>query len=759
MNKILQVLILISSWLILHACQQEIEVTPQYRLPNEITIIPMVQDIEIDSGCFKISEETVILVWNDSTGGAQYLKSLIEASSNFSIPIIKIKENEFKDYSNYIILNNQSKTIGTEYYDLNIDSNRMAITAMTNVGVMHGIQTLRQLFVNAFHRKGKRDAWYLPSLRISDMPKFKHRGLLLDCSRHWFKKEVVKKYIDLLSLYKMNILHWHLTEDQGWRIEIDSYPKLTEIGAWRTELDGSRYGGFYSKTDIKEIVAYAAEREITIVPEIELPGHSQAAIAAYPPLSCTGREVEVANDWGVFKEIYCAGNDSVFHFIENVLDEVLELFPGKYIHIGGDEAPKFRWESCNKCQKRIKDNNLEDEHELQSYFIGRVEKYLNNKGRKLIGWDEILEGGLSDNATVQSWRGMEGGVLAAKSEHEAIMSPTSHAYFDYDLKSIDLEKVYHFDPIPKDLTIQETQYIIGGECNMWSEHVPNDSVLDTKVFPRLLAMSEVLWAYPEKRVYNKFYHRVQGQYPILEALGVQYGAETVPIIIDALVNDKKVSIEARPGHESLMIKYKWNCDTCQVYLLYQNPVKIIQSGTLQFLAFKNDSLYGVPVKQKVKHHKALGEVVVYKSLFNKWYESKRELALVDGRLGSIDFKDGCWQGFWGDDIVVTIDLGKNEKVSELETHFFQYNNSWIFIPTEIIFEGSRDGENFYELVKMKAKTNPKSRGKSIEGFSCKIEGVDLQYVRLRAKNIGKVPDWHEAAGSDAWLFIDEIVIK
>ena len=731
----------------------------EYKTPTDIQIIPQVQSMTIDSGCFKLSEQTVILVWNDSTNGAKYLKSLIEASSNFSIPIVKIEKEEFKNYSNYIMLNNQSKTLGNEVYGLGINSEMLAVSAMTNKGVMNGIQTLRQLFINDFHDGEKRDVWYLPSLRISDSPKFKHRGLLLDCSRHFFDKEVVKKYIDLLALYKMNILHWHLTEDQGWRIEIDAYPKLTEIGAWRTEMDGSRYGGFYSKEDIREIITYAKAREITIIPEIELPGHSQAAIAAYPYLSCTGKQVEVANDWGVFKEIYCAGNDSVFQFIETVLDEVLELFPSVYIHIGGDEAPKFRWEHCDKCQKRMKDYNLKDEHELQSYFIARVEKYLNKKGRKLIGWDEILEGGLSENATIQSWRGMEGGLKAANAKHDAIMSPTSHAYFDYDLKSIDLKKVYEFNPIPKGLWPDRYEYIIGGECNMWTEHVPNDSVLDSKVFPRMLAMSEVLWSNPEKRNYDDFYNRVQAQYPILEALGVKYGAETVPVSIDVILSSKAVSIKAKPGHHTLALTYKWNKDSSEQYLPYQSAIKLVKSGTISFQAFKNEEPYGLPVSQKFEYHKAIGEVVKYKHTYSQWYSSGGDAALVDSKLGSTVFKDGSWQGFWGDDIIVEVDLGNEVNISHLETHFYQYNNSWIFMPTSVVFEGSLDGKHFFELGKMNSKTDPKARGNNIENFISKVDNINTRYVRLTAKNIGKVPSWHEAAGSDAWLFIDEIVIK
>ena len=700
------ILLLLSS---IVSCNDQQKSIVEYRVENEISIIPKVDSLKILDGYFEISDQTVILVHNDPNNAALLLKALIDRASSFEIPIINIKNSQSTQFKNSIFVGQALKSFNMESYGLKVLKNEIVISGKSEEANINAVHTLRQLFINEFHFKEKRDQWFLPCVIISDEPRFKHRGLLLDCSRHFFGKEVIKKYIDLLSLYKMNVLHWHLTEDQGWRIAIDAFPKLTEIGAWRTELNGSRYGGFYTKADIREIVAHAKTRGVTVIPEIELPGHSQAAIASYPHLSCTGKQVEVANDWGVFKEIYCAGNDSVFQFLEAVLDEVLDLFPSKYIHIGGDEAPKFRWEHCDKCQKRMKDHNLKDEYELQRYFISRIETYLNANGRQLIGWGEILEGGLSPNATVQSWRGMEGGIAAAQDNHQAIMSPTSHAYFDYDLKSIDLEKVYNFDPIPKELPEESMRYIIGGECNMWTEHVPNDSVLDSKVFPRLLAMSEVLWSYPGERDYESFYKRVQKHYPLLSALNVRYGAETIPISLTTRIDDESVYVEAKPGHESLEIKYKWDGDS-STYQSYNSPLPLTRSGIMIFQAYKKDESYGMAVNQKLEYHKALGEVVVYKYLFNKWYESNKMLALVDGRLGSTDFKDGCWQGFWGDDIVVDIMLDTIQTINHLETHFYQYNNSWIFIPEYILFEGSLDGETFYELGTMKAKTDPKARG-------------------------------------------------
>jgi hexosaminidase len=560
----------------------------------------------------------------------------------------------------------------------------------------------------------------------------------------------------------MNVLHWHLTEDQGWRIQIDKYPKLTEIGAWRTELDGSKYGGFYTKEDIREIVDYAEERHVTVIPEIELPGHSQAAIAAYPHLSCTGKQVEVANDWGVFKEIYCAGNDSVFIFLEDVITEVMELFPSKYIHIGGDEAPKFRWENCHKCQGRLKHKLLVDEHELQSYFISRIEKFLNKNGRKLIGWDEILEGGLSPNSTVQSWRGMDGGIKAANLGHDVIMSPTSHCYLDYDLKAIDLEKVYNFNPI-KNIDPDATTFIIGGEVNMWTEHVPDEANLDSKVFPRLLAMSEVLWSSPKEKKYEEFNDRVQHHYPILKSLGVNYGQETIPMTYKVQPAMESSYATLIPSSEKIKLKYKLNCPTCDTnFTTYKgNKIHILYPLTLQVQPYKNEEKYGELIEIPFENHRAINKTVTYINEFSEWYTAGGNKGLVDSKIGSLDFRDGAWQGFWGEDLECIMDMdGENKDYLSVSANFYQYNNSWIFVPTEMSAEISIDGKFWEDWGSVKSTTDPKQRGKFITNLKIEhTEKTSFRYLKLKVKNFGKVPDWHEAAGSDAWLFIDEIVVK
>lgn len=644
-----------------------------------------------------------------------------------------------------------------EAYSLYIKKDSIVINSNSPSGISRGIATLQQLvLLNTNQNEIK-----LPIASIIDEPRFQHRGLLLDCARHFFHKKTILKYIDLLAFYKMNTLHWHLTEDQGWRIVINKYPKLNSIAATRIEQTGETYQGIYTQKDIQEIVRYAQTKNITIIPEIELPGHSQAAIAAYPELSCTGKEVLVANDWGVFKEIYCAGNEQVFEFLENVLLEVIQLFPSKYIHIGGDEAPKVRWENCKKCQKRITDNNLDGENELQSYFINRVQKFLNVHDREIIGWDEVLEGGISKQTIIQSWRGVKHATKALESGNSVIMSPTSHSYLDYDLKSIDLEKIYLFDPIPSGSKSKYHKQILGGECNIWTEHVPDEKTLDSKVFPRVIGMAEALWSQGEKN-YRKFNSRIQSHYNLLDRYDVNYGEERVPILYKTLFDHDSLSLKLIPGDESLTIKYKSDVSNAKM-TTYESPILINESCQITAQAYKNKRPYSDPLKISLGKHYGLGKNVDYLTHFNEFYPANHNMALVDGKLGTLDFRDGNWQGFFGKDVEVILDLGRPTRdISQLITNYYQYNNSWIFLPKSIHIETSLDKilwdkNNF---PKVNPIQNPKSRKKEITEIKIKAKNkFKARYLKIIIKNFGKVPDWHEAAGSDTWIFMDEIQVN
>lgn len=431
--------------------------------------------------------------------------------------------------------------LGKEGYLLKVSSKTIVITASGPAGVFYGIQSLKQMLP----LETKNNQLEIAAAEIKDQPRFSWRGNMLDVGRHFFPVSFIKKYIDILAMYKINTFHWHLTEDQGWRIEIKKYPLLTEISHWRDETvlgyyrsgqgkDGIGYGGFYTQDQCCEIVRYAAERFITVVPEIEMPGHSSAALAAYPNLGCSGGPYKVQETWGVHTDIYCAGKEETFEFLQNVLDEVLDIFPSEFIHIGGDECPKVAWENCEHCQARIKENNLQNEHELQSWFITRIDKYLSSKGRRLIGWDEILEGGLAPEATVMSWRGEKGGIEAAKQKHDVVMSPNSHMYIDhYQSEDKDneplaiggflpVEKVYSYEPIPEELNAEEAKYILGVQTNLWTEYVATTSKAEYMLLPRLQAQAEVAWTQKKLKDFADFENRLEMDYSRLQKLGINF---------------------------------------------------------------------------------------------------------------------------------------------------------------------------------------------------------------------------------------------
>jgi hexosaminidase len=506
---------------------------------HQLPIIPQPLSVFVGEGEFTLDKKArILLAPNEGLlFEAKFLQARIEELTGLRIPI----SHKSKDAKGAIRLA-YKKVDYLDEHRITIDRSGVEISAATAEGIFHGIQTILQLIHAS--KASEESHIGLPFCEISDTPRFQWRGMHLDVCRHFFTKDEVKRYIDYLALYKMNTFHWHLTEDQGWRIEIKKYPKLTEIGAWRNgsmvgrysdnNIDSVRYGGFYTQEEIKEVVAYAAERHISVVPEIEMPGHALAALAAYPELSCAGGPFEVGKSWGVFDDVYCAGNEEVFTFLENVLDEVVALFPSTYIHIGGDECPKTRWKECAKCQQRITDEGLKDEHELQSYFIQRMERYLNGKGKKIIGWDEILEGGLAPNAAVMSWRGESGGIAAAEAGHEVVMSPGNPCYFDHyqhpnkENEPIaigglnTLESVYNYQPIPAELSKNRHDFILGAQANVWSEYMTSFAQVEYMALPRMAAMAEVLWSESDRKEYSDFLERLAVQVTILDLWNTNY---------------------------------------------------------------------------------------------------------------------------------------------------------------------------------------------------------------------------------------------
>ncbi|MEP0848246.1 MAG: family 20 glycosylhydrolase [Phycisphaerae bacterium] len=534
----------------------------------EPAIVPRPVEIEPGAGRFRLGEKSAVLVqspYPEAKSVAEQLAAWLRTRTGLPLPV-REKARDENSAGSIVLATAGGHSRASDHYDLTISERGVGIFAAHPQGLFYAFQTLRQLLPPECERTAAVQPpneleW--PCLRISDHSRFLWRGMLLDCGRHFMDKEFVKRTIDLLAYHKLNVLHWHLTEDQGWRIEIKKFPKLTEVGAWRRATRDSeqprdaqgRYGGFYTQDDIREIVAYAKSRYVTIVPEIEMPGHCLAALAAYPELSCTGGPFEVRTEWGVEENVYCAGNEKTFEFLESVLAEVIDLFPGQYIHIGGDEVPKARWNSCPKCQERIQAEGLKDERELQSYFVRRIEKFLASRNRRLIGWDEILEGGLAPNATVQSWRGMAGAVAAASAGHDVIASPTSHCYLDYPQRPdpaapgwmgfIDLEKAYSFDPLPAALPAAKSKHIQGVEGNIWTERAPQPRV-DWQVFPRLAALAEVGWSPASMRDFADFSRRMRTHYRRLDALGVEYFVPLPQLASDITSFQDSCTLEFKP---------------------------------------------------------------------------------------------------------------------------------------------------------------------------------------------------------------------
>lgn len=710
------------------------------------SIIPMPTVVEVKEDFF----EAKFLNFNNDFKSREFKLFKEQLENYYPKKTIFSKSTSSK---NFEIKIDETINEDSPYYELSIGQDFIVVRGGKK-GVFYGLQTLFQLI--ALNNNSISSSIRLPCLEIKDENSFEHRGFLMDCCRHFFSVKTIKKYIDLLSLYKMNVLHWHLTEDQGWRIEIDKYPKLNTVGSWREDSTG-KYGGFYTKKEIREIVKYAKERYIEVIPEIELPGHSQAAIASYPFLSCEKKQILVANSWGVFKDIYCAGNDSVFIFLEDVFREVTELFPSERIHIGGDEAPKFRWENCEKCQKRMAQENLKDEHELQSYFIERIAKILEKKNKSIIGWDEIIESKINSDVTIQSWRGFSGGIQAVKEGKKTIMSPTSHCYFDYGINSIDLEKVYTFNPVPTELDSLESELIIGGECNLWSERIPSEKELDRKTFPRLLAMSEVLWTY-KKDKFENFQNRVEDHYSILRKLNVHYGIESSPVKLSSTINNRRINAVVNSKIKNLEFNYQWNNE--DVKPLNKNGViEIDKTGELILQAYKNGKKYGNQKVEKFAVHLGLNSNVDYQYLYNLSYPAEGLSSLTNGRLGSLDFKDGQWQGFSGKNLDVIISLDSLTRINKVSMNFYQYINSWIIIPSYISIMSSKDSLHWEVIKSVDSIGEITKRGKFIRSLSFDSLKTDAKYLKIFAKNYGKLPSWHEAAGAESWLFVDEIIVE
>ena len=677
-----------------------------------------------------------------------------------------------------------------EGYKLVVKSNSILITGGSEAGVFYGIQTLLQLLPAEVFGKGTSKSnirWIVPCVEIKDQPRYSYRGMHLDVSRHFFPKEFIKRYIDLMSMYKMNTFHWHLTDDNGWRIEIKKYPKLTQIGAWHVDRENlpwkerppqqtgekATYGGYYTQDEIREIVVYAKERFVTVIPEIEMPAHSLEVLAAYPQLSCTGGPFTVPpGSYWPNNDILCAGNDSTFTFIQDVLSEVIALFPSEYIHIGGDEADKAQWKLCPKCQLRIKNEGLKDEKELQSYFIKRIEKFLISKNRKMIGWDEILEGGLAPEATVMSWRGVEGGISAAKQGHDVIMTPTTFCYFDYyqanpktEPKAIGgmltLKKVYSFEPTPRELTHDQAKHILGAQGNLWAEYIPTEAHAEYMAIPRMLALAEVVWSPKIQRNWQDFRSRITAQFRKLDQMHVNYCKGSFKVDVSTYFDKKLNSLQCKLESEQPDWPIVYTLDgnnPVSKSPVYSQPFEINKNCYIKAGIFRDSNAEDSFTERTILNHHAIGKRTNYLQPYSYRYTGGGDGALTDGLRGSSDHRDGGWQGFLGNDMEVVIDLGKVEPVRSVAITFLQNNASWIFLPDSVIFSLSPNGKRFHSINEVGNSITKKTDRPIIQEFSQIFPDTPARYIKVRAKNAGVCPSWHEGAGESCWVFADEIVV-
>ncbi len=738
-------------------------------------IIPAPSELVVNEGYFIIPRDLMIIEAPDHFSNATALLHHYLGSLGF-VDNAKDRPEETPSF-----IFKQDDSIKAEGYILDITEVTITIRSSSASGAFYAVQSLRQMLPPTLENSKNLivENIKIPTLTIKDEPRFQYRGMHLDVSRHFFPVAFIKEYVDHLAMLKMNTFHWHLTDDQGWRIEIKQYPDLTNKGAYREEtlighyndtpqqFDGKRYGGFYTQEDVKEIVAYAAKRHVTVIPEIELPGHAQAAIHAYPALGCTGEQVPVATKWGVFENIYCPKPET-FTFLKNVLDEVMPLFPGEYIHIGGDEAPKEQWKACGHCQKLISEKKLKDEHGLQSYFISEIEKHVNSKGKKIIGWDEILEGGLAPNATVMSWRGTQGAVDAANQGHDVILTPTSHAYFDYYQAThedeptaiggyLPLKKVFGFNPIPKKLQgTPAAKHVLGAQGNIWTEYMTTEDQVEYMAFPRMLAMAEVVWSGPTENLeedYTEFLTRVEPFMERLDVLEVNNANHLNDIVGKVSNQNGVISYTLETASLNKEIRYSLNGTEEKIY---EGPIKIVESSELAAQVFKDNKNAGRLFIENVIMHKGVKATVSTNVDPHPSYNAGGKEALLNGVNGSnTRFGDKEWLGFWGDDIEITITFPEPTKVTKISTRFYNANGQWVYAPKEMALAGVLEKRMFLETKLIEG-----------EGSLMKVEipldhipDCILDSITLKIPSYGIIPDGLQGAGNKAWTFIDEIVIE
>ena len=755
---------------------------------NTISVVPYPNKVEIHAGSF-----------NAAGAGFSISEAIDDASRNVihrfaeRLSAASGKECMTEGTPSKGFIFTQAPEMPAEAYTLHIDKNTVKVSASGLNGFNYAIQTIKQMLPAEIYGAdaAPRADWSLQCCSIEDAPRFGYRGMHMDVSRHFFNTDEVKRYLDIMEMHKLNTLHWHLTDDQGWRVEIKKYPKLTEIGSIRNktiighisrskEYDTTPYGEgyWYSQDQIKDIIAYAAAKGITVIPEIDLPGHMLAALAAYPEYGCTGGPYEVWGDWGISDDVLCAGNEKTMVFLENILAEICELFPSEYVHIGGDECPKVRWETCPRCQAKIRQLGIKDddkhkaEHYLQSYVMARMEKFLNSKGKRIIGWDEILEGEVAPDATIMSWRGVAGGLEAVRLGHDAIMTPNTFFYLDYyqsDAKDreplgiggyLPIEKCYAYEPFTADMTDEEKSHIKGVQANLWTEYIADEAHLQYMLLPRMAALSEVQWCLPENKNWERFYESADEFCAIYDMAGYNYARHIFHPKMSVSTNAEKNCVEVVLGTQGNgEIRYTLDgSDPDAESLLYRGPIEVDGDCTIKATTVRNGSTEGL-VSKTFNYHKAMGRPVSVSDMPHRSYTFSCPELLVNGIKGGGNYKNGDWAGWHRKPFEAVIDMGGGFTYSIVSICALIEKGDFIFNPLNLCVALSEDGKTFTEVAKAEYPIESRTEANGVKEYSVSFPETNARFVKVFAKTLEILPDWHPGAGHGGFLFIDEIVVN
>ena len=772
MKTIKKILCISVLWVV--ACQSQKEAVFTMK---DLAVIPQPESVVLGKGSFRFTKETVFVIDPALMPARRSFLEQFEKASGFRFSVQKVAL-----FTNYVVIDTDT-SLPKEGYTLTVNPKEIIIKAGGYNGALYALETLRQLLPKEFESTTPvKTDWAVPAVTIIDAPQYAWRGLMLDVSRHFFPKEYILKTLDRMAMLKLNTFHFHLVDNEGWRVEIKKYPKLTEIGAWRVDQEDKlwnertpnsanafanpatapkKYGGFYTQEDIKEIVAYVSARGITVIPEIEMPAHAMSAIAAYPELSCHKRPIGVPSGavWPI-TDIYCAGQEETFTFLEDVLTEVMELFPSKYIHVGGDEATHTEWEKCPKCQARMKDHHLKDVHQLQSYFIKRINDFLLSKGRTLVGWDEIMDGGLANNAVVMNWRGIEVGKKALEQGNPVVL--TSDCYIDnyqglpdYEPQAnggyLPLKTLYHYSLEKENLSPALQKNILGTQANLWAEHVGSTEHSEYMLFPRLLALAEISWTTDNLKNWDNFINRTQAFMKRLDVMKVNY-ARSIYQVVPTVENQKgNIFLKLDCEVPNADIRYALGDTPMEKATKYRQPIALNRSTTFKATVFSGKSTNTITTGE-VTFHKAIDKKVSYSPLYHKSYQGQGEATLTNIIRGSKNFHDGQWLGWLGDDVTLTLDLEQTTEVREVRIGAMDAQASGIYFPVKFMVSLSNDGKNYRKVA---THNEPcVVRGKAtLKDFVLKFSPTEARYIKITLKNVKTPPK-----GGDAWLFIDEILV-